>query len=233
MGMKSIAFIPAVIVTSFGLASCSVTSISNTGSNALYRGELSESDVLGITGSSPVSLAAPGNWTPPRSGSRILLVQSGAMMPDAALLQSFEKHFDVVTFSGLASDYDRWDNSKEKKHETPPARKLRAAAAAAGAQHIVCVWGLVDSEDVEHATKAVSWVPIAGNLVPAKTEHMRISLKAGIIDTASGRWDSVSHYTPVSKATSSELGRSARRTQQIEASKADGYGELAAKVAQS
>lgn len=152
-------------------------------------------------------------------------------MPDPALLAAFERRFDVVAFSGLKSEYTTRSSSELKGETIPAARKMRAAAAAAGAKHIVCVWGTVDSEDVEHATKAVSWVPIAGGIVPDETEHMRLSLKAGVIDTTSGRWDSVSHYSPVTKSVSANLNRSARRTQHIESTKETGYEELARKVA--
>ncbi|MEM0895437.1 MAG: hypothetical protein AAGJ79_01035 [Verrucomicrobiota bacterium] len=229
--MKTTFLLPAISIVTCAITSCSTVSISNTGNNRLYSGELSQMDVLGLTSESPVSLASYKNWSPPRNGGRILLVQSGAMMPDPALLDAFEQRFDVVAFSGLKSDYSARSSSGLKKEAIPTARKMRAAAAAAGAKHIVCVWGSVESEDVQHATKAVSWVPVAGGIVPDETEHMRLSLKAGIIDTTSGQWDSVSHYSPVSKSVSANLNRSVRRTQHIESAKESGYEVLAEKVA--
>lgn len=210
------------------LTSCETFSISNTGNNRMYGGELSEFDVLGI-GAGDKPRARSGARRPARGG-RILLVQSGATIPDAALEQAFSQHYSIVPFNGSGSS--RYHNGNVKD----PAinGKLRTAAASAGASHVVCVWGVVEAEREEHVTKAVSWVPVLGQIVPDESSHMRTSLKAASVNASTGAWDAVSAYTPVTTMRgSSGLTRSSLRTLQIEKAKKKGYADLANKLAES
>src|SRR5215472_6507740 len=75
-----------------------------------YRGELSEFDVLGITRGQATSESeiaeALDNARRVKLApeSSILLIQSGAVFPDAAMVAELSKHFRVVPFSGLPSN---------------------------------------------------------------------------------------------------------------------------------
>src|SRR5688572_29650536 len=95
------------------LAGCGVRSISDSGyyadsdrrgaggSSLFYRGELSEFDVLGIDPKLAVTeadiqkaFAAKSRITVPK-GSSIMLLQSGAMIPDDAMVKGLEKYYNV------------------------------------------------------------------------------------------------------------------------------------------
>ena len=72
-----------------------------------YRGELSEFDVLGITRGEFTSEAEikraldNSKGVKLRRDSSVLLIQSGALFPDAPMATELSKHFRVVPFSGL------------------------------------------------------------------------------------------------------------------------------------
>src|SRR5688572_16865102 len=108
MKIKSLKLLGAVIIVTVLVAGCTTTrSISNPGyaserecyrtghySDAAfrYRGELSEFDVLAIDRNQPISdadieraLQQSGSPTLKR-GSSLLVVQSGAVFPDAAMV---------------------------------------------------------------------------------------------------------------------------------------------------
>ena len=178
------------------LAGCESRSISDSGyhggGNAYYgrggyEGELAEADVVGapvkpggtvseadiqraLHGSRPVH-AAPG--------TALVVVQSGAQTPDDAMLQALNRRYQVQPFSGLPS---------AQSERTEYSKRLRLAAAQGGVQHILVYWGTLESARENQVTKAVSWVPIAGNFVPDENQQMRINLHAVLIDVASGHW---------------------------------------------
>jgi hypothetical protein len=181
------------------LAACSVRSISDSGyyadsdrrgaraSNPFYRGELSEFDVLGIDPKIPIteadiqkSLAARNRITLSK-GSSIMLIQSGAMIPDDAMVKGLEKYYNVSVFTGVPGEGGAQGNSY--------AMALRLAAAKGGYEKMVIYWGLLEAGRENLATKSVSWVPIIGWAVPDETQRMRIRMKVAIVDVRSGQWD--------------------------------------------
>lgn len=108
------AFVATAIVAVLCLTGCNSTrSISNSGYGQHYatapgysRHELNEYDVLGIDPEQPVTeadiqaaLTSPEIRLTP--GASILLVQSGALFPDAPLVDALSEHFRVVPFSGF------------------------------------------------------------------------------------------------------------------------------------
>src|SRR5436853_1688400 len=72
-----------------------------------YRGELSEFDVLGITRGeitteTEISRALDhAKRIKLHPSSSILLIQSGALIPDSPMISELEKHFRVSTFTGV------------------------------------------------------------------------------------------------------------------------------------
>lgn len=185
---------------------CSVRPISDSGyrdpyawrgaesGNPLYRGELSEFDVLGIDRQQSVSEAdiraaaavarQPFNL---RKGAALLLIQSGALLPDAAMVRALEPTYVVGVFSGIPDAPA--GASPAAPTASAYAMKLRLAAARGGYDTIVAYWGLLEAEQQRLATKAVSWVPIVGMAIPDETQRLRIRLKVAVIDVVSGRWD--------------------------------------------
>lgn len=210
------------------LTCCATTSISNIGNNPLYRGELAETDLLGIPTGKNVSDAtiqatlARASRTPMRlrGGDHVLLIQSGALQPDPALTQAFSSRVRVSAFSGLPPSENKLSPSA-----------LRLAAAQAGANKIVCVWGLLESAEHSTGMGAVTWLPVVGDLIPGRRTLSRITLKGMVMDTASGTWHSHS-TTPVNAsrltAAITEDTQSARQHEQM---KADAYEQLARKMA--
>ncbi len=180
------------------LSACATRSISDSGareesffggsrsSNPFYRGELTEFNVLGIDPKANVSeadiqaaMAGKAKLSVPK-GSSLMLIQSGALMPDEAMAKAFEKYFNVVAFTGVPQHGDK---------ATDSSRVLRYAAAKGGNDKLVVYWGILESGSINHATKAVSWIPLVGGHFADQTQRMRIRLKVAVVDVKTGQWD--------------------------------------------
>jgi len=153
-----------------------------------YQGELSEFDVLGIdAGASPSeedigqALDAAAGRPILHRGDSIMLVQSGAMIPDAEMVQNLEMTFAVTVFTGVPE--------RTKDSNTSYSRSLRLAAAKAGINTILVYWGVLESGTENLAASTVSWVPIVGYTLPDKAQTMRIRLKIAAVDVRTGRWE--------------------------------------------
>jgi len=162
-----------------------------------YRGELSEFDILGVVRDQSafeediqqaLDKARPIRLKP---HSTILLIQSGAMFPDGPIVAELSKHFTVVPFSGRPPARDSI-GSLESRDSTGFCRSLRLAAARAGAETILCYWGMLESAQEKMATKAVSWVPLVTWFVPDERQHVRIRLKLALVDVRTGDWSVLS-----------------------------------------
>lgn len=215
-------------------AGCQTRSISNSGfkdsgrrSSELggYTGELSELDLIGVAADTAVTEAdiqaavhGPAGTSLART-SKVLLIQSGADFPDAPMLEALRPHFSVASFSGRPQAKHAADASFSKT--------LRLVAARGGYDKIVCYWGVLESERKDKLTATVSWVPIVGYVLPDEREHMRIRLKAAIVDVASGRWTLVNPPPAASSKLSSILSREEKDQELVQHLKAEGYATLA------
>ena len=197
-----------------------------------YRGELSELDVLGIPrdemtsegdirralqNSGPVKL---------RPGSSVLLIQSGALFPDGAMVTELGKHYRVLPFSGVPSVHRTVAGIAQTESSDPEgySRTLRLTAARGGAEFIICYWGMLESENDRLATKTVSWVPIVHQILPDEKQHMRIQIKMALVDVRSGNW-SVFSSKPIDDARiSTARRRGAVDQEQVERLKTLAYG---------
>lgn len=160
-----------------------------------YRGELSEFDVLGITRNETATDAdiekalAAARRIRLKSGDSILLVQSGAIFPDAPMVNELSKHFRVVPFTGVPPASRRGTDGQFERYDAGDfSKSLRLAAARGGCETILCYWGILESANARLATKTVSWVPIAEWFIPDETQHMRIRLKFALVDVRTGDW---------------------------------------------
>lgn len=156
--------------------------------NPFYKGELSEYEVLGLgpgTANTEADIAAAlavGGKIELPKGSSVMLVQSGAMLPDEAMAKGMEAWFSVTAFSGVP------------ERGFPPghfARSMRMAAARSGNAKIIVYWGQLETGTLNHSTKAVSWVPFVGGFLKDETQRMRIRLKVAVIDVGTGKWDMI------------------------------------------
>lgn len=218
------------------LTGCTTRSISNSNFDAAYgssrhgqlggyAGELSELDVIGASLDAGVSeadiAAALRDRAPARlaRASKVLLIQSGADFPDAPMLEALRSRFAVAGFSGkpLRSSAGGPDYS----------RALRLVAARGGYDKIVCYWGVLESERKNNVTATVSWVPIVGHMLPDEREHMRLRLKAAIVDVASGNWTLVAPAAASDSSLSTRLNRRSVDRDLVNGLKTQGYRDLA------
>ena len=196
------------------------------------RYELSEFDVLGLdpnetASDEAIAATLAANQKPIlTAGSKLLLIQSGAAYPDAPMVDCLRKHFAVETFSGVAQ--------REPDPTKSYSRTLRLLAAKGGYDKIVCYWGVLESERTisSGAVRTVSWMPVVGDFVPDEREHMRIRLKAAVIDVASGRWTLVTPPAFNDSSLSTFYSRKKKDQQLVTALKAKGYAALAEQLAQ-
>jgi len=222
------------IAVALTLAACETRSISNSGYgngyspyNPTYKGELTELDVLGIDPAGHVDEAKIGDALAAhrrivlRKGTSVVLVQSGAMLPDETMVRALSGDFNVQPFSGVpqkGADY---------------AKALRLAAARAGAEAIVCYWGIVESGVDREGTKAVSWIPIVGTFIPDETQHVRIRLKVAVIDVRTGDWTIFAPESQIDSTLSANLNRGASDQRQVLALKEAAYKAAAAQLVAS
>lgn len=211
------------------LTGCTTRSISDSGyrggyggRHPFYRGELSELDVLGLDAAAGLTDAQIqerlASYKPvhlPR-GARLLVIQSGAFVPDASMLEAVNRSYTAVPFSGQPGS----------TNGVGFARALRLAAAQAGCEAILCCWGALESAVQPQGTKAVSWVPIVGGAFPDETQWLRLRLKLVVVDTRTGDWATRSPEPVTSKSLSAKLNREAADQGQVERLKRRGY-ELA------
>ena len=222
------------------LSGCAHTrSISNSGYNedanhyysgrndqSHYRGELNEFDVLGIeagnnaTDEQIVRTLDSSTRVSMRKGSSVLLIQSGAMQPDKPMITAMEKQFVIVPFSGQPG----------AKSAAGYSRSLRLAAAQAGCESVICYWGTLESASKGNDTKAVSWVPIAGWVLPDESQQMRIHLKVALVDVRSGRWTMLSSQAFDDRSHSSRLNREASDQKLVDKLKQLAYASAAEDV---
>ena len=228
-------FLPACALLLLALAGCESRSISDSGyrgggfgradsGSYTYRGELTESDVIGtVTPTGPITDAdiqrALNHSRPVHAapGTGLVVVQSGAVTPDDAMLTALDRRYHVQSFSGVPPDEaDRAEYSK----------RLRLAAAQGRFQHILCYWGTLESAREDQVTKTLSWVPIAGSFLPDETQKMRLNLHAVLIDVATGHWSSYTGKPAEDEALSAGIVRRSSDQKQVAKLKATAYTSL-------
>ena len=223
------------------LTGCTVRSISNSGydggasrhgygaapSNPFYRGELSEFDVLGIDRGKLVSEQEIRQAIDTRMalsvkrGASIMLIQSGALIPDDPMVKALEKYYTVGVFSGVPPAAQT-AASGESAAETY-ARSLRLSAARGGYEKVVVYWGLLETAQENLVTKSVSWVPIVGWALPDERQRMRIRLKMAVVDVRSGNWEMFAPEAFEDASLSASFGRKGADQAQVSALKDRAY----------
>ena len=222
-----------VLVVLFGLAvtGCSTRSISDSGyrgepgyrsqpsSNPSYKSELSEFEVLGIDLEAKITeedinraFQSRQRLTLPK-GSSIMLIQSGAMIPDETMVKALEKFYNVSVFSGVP--VSQGNNNY--------AMSLRLAAAKGGYERIVAYWGLLETAQKGFVTKTISWVPFVGGAIPDEGQEMRVHLKVAVVDVRTGQWDMFSPEPFQDTAMSARFTRESSDQSQVTLLKTKAY----------
>ncbi len=226
---------PLAALLLLSLVGCATRSISDSGyrggfwdsrgdDNRLYRGELSEFDVLGIESGreiaeGEVQSALGARERPAISrGASIMLIQSGAMFPDEPMVRALEARYDIGQFSGIPEGRAQPESAADLY-----AMALRLAAARGGYDKVIAYWGVLETAREGLGTKVVSWVPIVGNFVPDETQRMRIRLKFAVIDVKTGQWDLYAPEPIEDDAISASLNRASSDQAQVALLKEAGY----------
>jgi hypothetical protein len=217
------------------LGGCESRSISDSGYRgdyswrSGYRGELAETDLIApeggqATDAAIVSELADTRPVVPTRGAKLMLIQSGARQPDSAMLAALGSDFHVIPMSGTPP-------SAEKQQDI--GRELRLMAAEGGVPQILCYWGELESGRSGEAGKVVSWLPIVGEIVPDETQHMRIVLRAVLIDVATGRWRMFTPPPYDDSRVSASANRAMSDQAQVGRLKEEGYRSLARSVVEA
>lgn len=167
----------------------------------------------------------------------IVLVQSGANVPDASMQQEMMKYYNVSVYSGISPTKPRSPIARKNEEQIllPQPnyiKSLRLAAAKARQDKIIVYWGdfelgLPDKDD----TKIV-WLPYNEGDIARNTKYLRYSLRFATVDVKSGMWVM---YTPPN--TESEFLNVAfqshqNKLNQLNAVKEEAYAEAARRFAE-
>jgi hypothetical protein len=192
------------------LAACETRSLSqpyaDRWSNRAYWGEMNEWDVVG-------SALPPGQNVPAvtlRKGQRVLLVQSGAQLPDDGMRMAVGKHFQVDGASGISTD------PTESEHG------LRGAAARGGYDLVIAYWGTIEVER-EAIGSVAAWVPVVNIWATTSEQKARLRLRMIVLDTKTGSWRTVEAAPQSSVMVSSLASYGSDDSQQMKDLKATAY----------
>jgi hypothetical protein len=234
---KKACLITFLLILSGALAGCSTRSISNSDyradpdrgyaqrNNPFYKGELNEFDVIGVDPKAPIdekeiahAAQSKERLSVPK-GATVMLIQSGAMIPDEEMVKSMEKYYNVSVFTGIPI--------ADQNSGAAYSRALRLAAAKAGAEKLVVYWGLLETGKRDRATKAISWLPFIGGVIPDETQQMRIRMKVAIVDVKSGQWEMFSPEPADNIGSSASYSRAAADQAQVAVLKGRAYRSTA------
>ena len=237
----------AFIVVAIGLfallTGCGVRSISDSGyqehgwhspENPYYQGELNELETLGIRENETIEEADiqaaldDASSVKLRRGDAILLIQSGAMFPDDAMLTAMQADFTVTPLSGMPNRPAQTSTTPDAAaaDNAPLNRVLRLAAARAGATTLIVYWGILESAQENQITKTVSWAPILGSIIPDEAQRMRIRLKGVVMDARSGKWVMLTPPAIDNARLSARIERKTADQQQVSVLKEQAYAEF-------
>ena len=219
---------PLIVVLVVLISGCETRSISNSEyqrgwyrNQTAFRGEISELDILGTSPDASKSDQAIREAFEKQKAFRInrgdkaLLIQSGAMMPDASMLDIAGRYFLCAPFSGVPPE------GKENL-----SNSLRLRAAQGGFPYLICYWGVLESGKQDHEGAVISWVPILGGLIPDSKEQMRISLKAIVLDVQSGSWKMITYQSEAISRQSAGWTRESTDQAMVAELKRKGYEQL-------
>src|SRR5579862_1079513 len=132
---------------------------------SLNPDELNEFDVLG--GSSANAQAGTSTLVTIKQGDCVLVIQSGALRPDDAMLAELTKYFKVMSFSGIPVH----------GNDSSLAQRLRTAALNGDCSRVFVYWSILETARRDLPTKTLSWIPLVGHVVPDKAQRVRIQPK--------------------------------------------------------
>lgn len=142
-------------------------------------------------------------------------------------LRSRTRNAVIITDSGNSTiplSAEKYETKKPaEKEKGTYSRFLRLAAARAGAESVICYWGILESANERMVTKTISWLPGASWVVPDEREHLRIRIKMAVVDVKTGSWTVLSPDPLEEKAWSASSRRETVDQKMVEAMKAKAY----------
>jgi hypothetical protein len=221
-----------VMTVALVLGGSGTRSISNSGypdgrsDNPLSGGELSEYEILGIDAGKSVTddeiarQFAEFKKISLRKGDPIMVIQSGALLPDEPMIRELDRYFATTPFSGVPMrTRDRARPDPVDSSRVDYARTLRLAAAKGGYEVIFCYWGVLETAVQGHATKVISWVPVIGAVIPDESQKMRVA----VVDVRSGRWSMFAPETFEGSALTAAMIRRQSDQEQVSLLKETAY----------
>ena len=237
-GMKR-AHLSVALLAAAGLVLCSCVTTSLSDPDG--RGHSKDLSVFQLTGQSDSREVTEADIASARSaggrmgslpvrGARVLLVQSGAHQPDAELQAAYAPYCQVVPWDGRAPEAVEDDTGKAQAPKAGAVgRRLRLVAAQQGCSHVVVVFGEIQSKSKTMPTVAVSWVPVAGELIPTEHSGTRLLAQAIILETASTRYTTISAAPRQASGITTDSGANGINGRRATKLKAAAYPELARK----
>jgi hypothetical protein len=172
------------------------------------KGNLNEMEVLGLRGRGEVTdeqirkTLDEAHSLHLRRGAAILLVQSGASVPDGAMVDELSREFKVVPYTGISSEI-----LPENGEATSLSKGLRMAAAHANADTVLVYWANLEMKRDEMPTHIVTWVPVVDVVVPDEYQKLRMRVKMALIDVRGGNWATFRAEPLEEKALSTRYAR--------------------------
>lgn len=124
--------------------------------------------------------------------SSIILVQSGATVPDAFMQAEFSKYYHVSVYNGVPQTKHLPSNRKNKdfsnNFNNSYMKKLRFIAAKGGQDTIIVYWGTIEKGVLDKKTNVINWTPYDGNKLSNETKLLRYLLKFTLVDVVTGNW---------------------------------------------
>lgn len=125
--------------------------------------------------------------------SKIVLVQSGATVPDTTMQEIMMKHYRVSVYSGISQAKNTPKVFKKNDQSTVTSnnsfiRKLRLASARAKQDKIIVYWGKMELGRLDRESKTRVWEGYNGGSIPSSTEYLRYLVRFAIVDVNTGMW---------------------------------------------
>lgn len=163
--------------------------------------EITEDDIQ-----QAVETASEGFFLP--LSSRIILVQSGEVVPDMEMQNEMRKYYQISIYSGIPKTKSPHAIIKNKEKDDAPTithnnymRTLRLVAAKGQQRTVIVYWGTLQMGVIDEKSRRLVWRPYQSGKIPDRTTSMRYLLRFTLVDVATGHW---SMYSPSTTEVSYE-----------------------------
>ncbi|MDR0807093.1 MAG: hypothetical protein LBN41_10195 [Enterobacteriaceae bacterium] len=157
------------------------------------------------------------------SHSPIILVQSGALVPDAVMQAEMAKYYQVSVYSGIPPTKPRVKKDSEGVIQNNYMKSLRLVAAKGKQPTVVVYWGSLEIGIYDETSKSVLWSPYRGEKLPMNTKSLRYLMRFVAVDTRTGNWVMHSPLNTEIDYTAAPFGSQTNELVQIDELKKNAY----------